>query len=156
MVTAVLQLQTACSFTLTCYDMQIYCVGKGPSATTVDAPMIGVSKGQEVLIRGTVTDTSAGAKALVEKSLFNTVPAVSDASQDDWMNYLYMQKPMPNNVQGVTVHLTAIDPNGNYQDIGTATTDANGKYGLSWTPPVEGTYHVTATFACYQLLLGLK
>ena len=63
------------------------------------------------------------------------------------MAHLYMQKPCPNNVQGVKVHLTAFDPNGNYQDIGTATTDINGKYGLSWTPPVEGTYHVTATFA---------
>ncbi len=131
---------------LNLYDMQIYCVGKGPSATTADAPMIGVTLGQQVLIRGSVTDTSAGAKGLVEKSLYNTVPAVSDASEDDWMNYLYMQKPMPNNVQGVKVHITAIDPNGNYQDLGTATTDINGKYGLSWTPPVEGTYHVTATF----------
>jgi hypothetical protein len=108
--------------------------------------MTGVVKGKEVLIRGTVTDTSAGAKALVAKSLFNVVPAVSDASQDDWMNHLYMQKPVPANVEGVKVHLTATDPNGNYQDLGTATTDVNGKYGLSWTPPVPGVYHVTATF----------
>jgi hypothetical protein len=108
--------------------------------------MISVAQGQEVLIRGTVTDTSAGAKNLVAKSLFSAVPAVSDASQDDWMNHLYMQKALPNNVEGVKVRVTAIDPNGNYQDIGTATTDINGKYGLAWTPPVPGTYHVTATF----------
>ncbi len=131
---------------LNLYDMQIYCVGKGPSATTVDAPMTALTEGQSLLIRGTVTDTSAGAKSLVEKSLFNTVPAVSDESVDDWMEYLYMQKPIPADVVGVTVHLTAIDPNGNFQDIGTTVADINGKYGITWTPPVPGTYHVTATF----------
>ncbi|MCW4018410.1 MAG: PQQ-binding-like beta-propeller repeat protein [Candidatus Bathyarchaeota archaeon] len=131
---------------LNLYDMQIYCVGKGPSATTVDAPMTALIEGQSLLIRGTVTDTSAGAKLLVEKSLFNTVPAVSDESVDDWMEYLYMQKAIPTDVVGVSVHLTAIDPNGNFQDIGTTTADINGKYGITWTPPVPGTYHVTATF----------
>lgn len=57
-----------------------------------------------------------------------------------------MQQPKPTNAKGVNVHLTAIDPNGNFQDIGTTTTDLNGKYAISWTPPVEGTYHVTASF----------
>jgi hypothetical protein len=43
--------------------------------------------------------------------------------------------------------LTAIDPNGNSQTIGTATSDVSGSYGLMWVPPVEGTYQITATFA---------
>jgi hypothetical protein len=50
-------------------------------------------------------------------------------------------------VSGVEVHLTAIDPNGNFQDIGTAVSDVAGNFAVSWTPPVEGTYHVTAEFA---------
>jgi hypothetical protein len=62
------------------------------------------------------------------------------------MGYVYMQQAFPNNAKGVKVHLTAIDPNNNFQDIGTTTTDIGGTYGLAWTPPVEGTYKVTATF----------
>ncbi len=61
--------------------------------------------------------------------------------------YLYMQKPQPTNATGVDVKLTAIDPNGNFQDICTAATDLNGNYGLTWTPPVQGVCHITATFA---------
>ena len=57
-----------------------------------------------------------------------------------------MQRPMPGDAQGVTVKLTAIDPNGNYQDIGEVTTDLNGNFGKMWQPPVPGEYHITATF----------
>ena len=57
-----------------------------------------------------------------------------------------MQRPCPKNVEGVTVHLTAIDPNGNFQDIGYATADAVGNFAKSWIPPVPGEYHVTAEF----------
>ncbi|MCW4005888.1 MAG: hypothetical protein NWF04_04740 [Candidatus Bathyarchaeota archaeon] len=128
------------------YDGQIYCVGKGPTATTVSAPQLELPKGSQVLITGTVTDVCAGAKELVETGEFNVVPAVSDESMSDWMEYLYMQKPMPPDADGVTVKLTAIDPNGNTQDLGTATTDTNGNYAVAWTPPVEGIYQVTATF----------
>jgi hypothetical protein len=64
----------------------------------------------------------------------------------DWMQYLYQQRPMPVDAKGVQVHLTAVDPNGNYQDIGYATSDIAGNYGFSWTAPVPGTYQVTATF----------
>jgi hypothetical protein len=46
----------------------------------------------------------------------------------------------------VTVHLTAIDPNNNYQDVATTTCDENGFYTTKWTPPVPGTYVVTAKF----------
>lgn len=128
------------------YDMQIYCIGKGPSEVTVDAPLTAIPQGQSLIFRGTVTDKAAGAKQLVESGEFNTVPAMSDASMGEWMNYIYMQKPKPTDATGVTVHLTAIDPNGNFQDIGNATTNDLGNYALAWTPPVAGMYTVTATF----------
>jgi hypothetical protein len=131
---------------LNLYDEQIYCVGKGPSATTVDAPLTAVTKGQSLMLRGTVTDQSAGAKRLVEESKHSSIAAVSDSSMSAWMEYLYMQKPKPADTIGVTVKLTAYDPNGNSQNIGTTTTDANGKYGITWTPALEGTYYVIAEF----------
>ncbi|MCW4018534.1 MAG: PQQ-binding-like beta-propeller repeat protein [Candidatus Bathyarchaeota archaeon] len=131
---------------LNTYDMQVYCIGKGPSATTVAAPQPIISEGSSILLTGMVTDECAGAKALVQSGKFTAVPAMSDASMGEWMQYLYMQKPKPSDAIGVTVHLTAIDPNGNFQDIGTTVADINGKYGITWTPPVSGTYHVTATF----------
>jgi outer membrane protein assembly factor BamB len=128
------------------YDNQIYAVGKGPSATTVDAPMSGVTLGQKLVLRGTITDQSAGAKAAVANGEFALVPAMSDADQAHWMQYIYMDKPMPTNAAGVTVHLTAIDPNGNFQDLGNATSDTLGNFAISYSPPVTGLYKVTATF----------
>ena len=58
-----------------------------------------------------------------------------------------MQKPILTDAVGVQLKLKAIDPNGNYQDIGTTISDINGNYAIAWTPPVEGMYHITATFA---------
>ena len=46
----------------------------------------------------------------------------------------------------VKVRLTAIDPNNNFQDVANATCDSSGFYTAKWTPPVTGTYVVTATF----------
>ncbi len=128
------------------YDNSLYAVGKGPSATTVEAASTVTPLGQSVVIRGTVTDQSAGAKAKVANGEFSVVAAMSDASQAAWMEYTYMQKPKPQNAIGVQVKLTAVDSNGNTQDIGTTTVDTSGKYGIVWTPPIEGAYHVTATF----------
>ncbi|MCW4017804.1 MAG: PQQ-binding-like beta-propeller repeat protein, partial [Candidatus Bathyarchaeota archaeon] len=128
------------------FDNQIYCIGKGPSAITVDAPLTAIPQGEEVVIRGTVTDVCVGAKQLVEDGKFNVVPAISDDDQQAWMEYMYMQQAKPTDTTGVSVHLTAIDPNGNFQDLGTATSNDLGNYALSWTPPVPGLYTVTATF----------
>jgi len=119
-------------------DGQIYTFGKGPTTTTVAAPQVAVPKGTGVMITGTVTDQSPGAK---------DTPAISDAYMTPWMEYMYEQKPFPSSATGVPVTLTAIDPNGNSQTIGTATSDISGSYGLMWIPPVEGTYQITATFA---------
>ena len=64
------------------------------------------------------------------------------------MGYVYQQQAAPTNFTGVTVTLTAIDPNGNFITLGTATTNANGLYHFTWTPPsIPGNYLVTATFA---------
>ena len=37
--------------------------------------------------------------------------------------------------------------NGNYRQIGTAATDENGMYSLTWTPDIAGNYTVYAQFA---------
>jgi outer membrane protein assembly factor BamB len=129
------------------YDSQVYCIGKGPSATTVSAPNVAVPEGTVVLLQGTVTDIAAGTQQDEQAGRFpNGVPAVSDDCMSAWMEYVYMQKPKPADVTGVVVHLTAIDPNGNFQDIGTATSNALGTYAFPWVPPVPGLYTVTATF----------
>jgi hypothetical protein len=128
------------------YDNQIYCFGKGPSATTVAAsPKISVH-GDSVLIEGTVTDESAGAKQKVQDGVFDMVPAMSDDSMDAWMEYVYMQQGMPSDAKGVDVSLDTLDPNGNFVHIGTVTSDASGTFSYMWTPDVPGKYTVIASF----------
>jgi hypothetical protein len=123
--------------TLDSFDNQIYCFGKGPSATTVTAsPEVSVH-GNSVLIKGTVTDQSPGAK---------DTPAIADADQEAWMEYLYQQRPIPANATGVEVSLDALDPNGNFVHIGTATSDMSGNFGHAFVPEVPGLYTVIATF----------
>jgi outer membrane protein assembly factor BamB len=134
---------------LNIYDMQIYSIGKGPSATTVEAPMTSVMAGDGVVVQGSVMDIAAGTKQTEQAARFpNGVPAVSDASMGEWMEYVYMQKPRPMNATGVEVSLDAIDPNNNYVHLGTATTDTSGLYSFAWTPPdIPGKYTIIATFA---------
>jgi hypothetical protein len=128
------------------YDSQIYTLAKGPTSAIVNAP---VTAGGSMTITGTVMDVSAGTKQTEQAYDFpNGVPAVSDASESQWMSYVYMQQPMPTNTTGVTVTLTAVDPNNNTITIGTATTDTSGTFGLSWPlPSVSGPYHIFATFS---------
>jgi hypothetical protein len=120
------------------YDNQLYCIGKGPSATTVTAPLTTITRGQSVMITGSVTDQSPAQKGTA---------CVADESMSAWMEYLHMQQPMPANVKGVEVKLETLDPNGNFYEIGRATTDTSGNFGLMWEPPVPGTYMIIATFA---------
>ncbi len=122
---------------LNSYDNQIYAFGKGPTDTTVSAPQAGVTAGSSVMITGTVTDQSAGAEG---------TPAIADKDMGEWMQYQYMQFPMPTDAQGVSVKLTATSADGNTVDIGTAVCDASGNYGLKWVPETEGTYKITAEF----------
>jgi hypothetical protein len=129
------------------YDAQIYALGKGPSAMTISAPNTAADFGTPVVIRGTVMDISAGTKQGDRAFRFpNGVPAVSDASQSQWMEYLYMQKARPANTTGVPVSLNVIDANGNFRPIGTTTSDSMGMYSLTWKPDIEGSYTVIATF----------
>jgi hypothetical protein len=134
---------------LNCYDMQIYCVGKGPSATTVEAPLTAITAGNTAVIQGTVIDLAAGTKQDEQSARFpRGVPAVSDASMREWMEYVYMQKPRPTNTTGVTVTIDALDPNNNWIHIGTVTSDASGTFGYAWeTPDIPGKYTIIATFA---------
>jgi hypothetical protein len=128
------------------YDNQIYAIGKGPSALTVSAPSTALPLGTSVLISGTVTDVSPGAKAKMQTGEFQIVPAVSDASQSAWMEYIYMQKPKPTNATGVPVNIAVIDSNGNFRNIGTTSSDTNGQFSFQWTPDIAGAYNIIATF----------
>jgi outer membrane protein assembly factor BamB len=129
------------------YDNQVYCMGKGPSKTTVTAPNLAAASGQSVLITGTVTDIAAGTKQSEQAARFpNGVPAVSDASVSNWMEYVYMDQPCPSDATGVPVQIFVVDANGNYRSIGTATSDATGFFSLQWTPDISGKYTVYAQF----------
>jgi len=132
---------------LNCYDMQIYCVGKGPSATKVTAaPKVSVH-GSSVLVEGTVIDTAAGTEQEEQAARFpHGVPAVSDESMSDWMEYVYMQKPRPTEVTGVEVVIEVLDPNNNYYEVGRTTSDASGMFHCAFTPEVPGEYTVIASF----------
>jgi hypothetical protein len=136
------------SVTLNGYDNNIYCVGRGPSTTTVNAPNLAAAQGQSIVISGTVMDQSSGTKQDEQIARFaNGVPVSSDRSMSDWMGYVYQQKPLPTNFTGVDVTINVVDSNGNYRTIGTATTDAKGYYSLNWTPDITGKYSVFAVFA---------
>ena len=129
------------------YDGELYNFGKGPSQTTVDAPMTATQLGQSIVIRGAVTDISPGTEQdELAKRFPNGVPAVSDASMTDWMEYLYMQQAKPMDATGVAVTISVVDANGKYREIGTAASDADGFYSLNWTPDIEGKYTIYASF----------
>lgn len=120
------------------YDNRIYCFGKGPTETTVNASPKIALKGSSVLIEGTVTDQSPAQKG---------TPAIGDQYMAAWMEYLNMQYDCPANIHGVPVILQAIDSDGNTINIGQVTSDALGYFHHQWTPPDQKTYRITATFA---------
>lgn len=120
------------------YDGQIYCIGKGPSQTTVSAPKTSVSVGSTIQLTGTVTDQSPGQPG---------TPAISDANMSAWMAYLKEQTPLNGTVTGVPVTLTAVNSNGQTTTIGQTTSDMYGNYGITWTPQAQGEYQIVANFA---------
>jgi outer membrane protein assembly factor BamB len=119
------------------YDNQIYAIGKGQTATTVSASPKVSTNGDGILIEGTVTDQSPGAK---------DTPAVSDECMSEWMKHLYLQFEIPANVTGVEVSLDATDQDGNPVHIDYVTSDMSGTFTKLWTPDNPGEYTVTATF----------
>jgi hypothetical protein len=124
-------------------DGYTYIIGKGKSATTVTAPGTEIPLGQSVMITGSVMDLSPAQP--------NT-PCVSPESMKTQMDYLHMQLPLGgiwNNatMTGVPVYVYTVDPNNNYKDIGIATTNAYyGTFSIPFTPEVEGTYTIMASF----------
>jgi outer membrane protein assembly factor BamB len=137
--------------TLNAYDNQIYGYGKGPSSTTTEVQQFGT----QMVIRGTVTDISAGTQQEAQKANYpHGVPCISEDSMTAFMEALYMQQPKPNNATGVPVTLSVIDSNGNYRTIGTTTSDASGMYTYTWTPDIAGDYTVIASFAGSESYYG--
>jgi len=137
------------------YDAQIYCFGKGPTQTTASIKTDVIAYGSNVLITGAVFDKSTGTADSDRNARFPSgVPCVSDASQSQWMEYVYMQQPKPSNATGVNVQIYVLDANGNYRMIGTTTTDSNGFYSFDWTPDIEGKYTVYAVFETTESYWG--
>jgi hypothetical protein len=133
------------------YDNQIYAFGKGPTAITVQTPLADVVQGNGFTIQGTVMDISAGTKQSAIAARFpNGVPAVDEASETAWMEYVYMQNPRPSSASGVSVTIDVYDPNNNFVHLGDTHSDSSGTYSFHVTPSmltVPGTYTVIATFA---------
>jgi hypothetical protein len=130
------------------YDNQIYAVAKGPSQTTVTASPKVSTFGDKVLVEGMVTDISVGTEQTEQAARFpNGLAAVSDASQAAWMEYVYMGQSAPSNATGVEVTISVVDPNGNYYNVGTTTSDTSGSFKLAFDPQVPGEYTILASFA---------
>ena len=120
------------------YDSLIYAFGKGPTKITLSASPKNAYTENTVVIEGTVTDESPGAKG---------TPAIADEFMSEWMQHIYMNKPMPANVKGVWVKLDAINVyTGEVINIGGTTTDSTGFFTVAWTPPKEGLYTILAAF----------
>jgi hypothetical protein len=129
------------------FDKQIDVFGQGQTATSVSVANKFSVDGTKILVEGSVTDQSPGTKNADRIARFpNGVPAVSEDSQEAWMEYVYMQQPRPTNATGVQVVLSVIDPNSNAYTVGTTTSDANGMYQMTFTPEVPGEYTLIATF----------
>jgi hypothetical protein len=129
------------------YDNQIYTVGKGPSATAVTAGPEVTVYGDKVLVKGFVTDISAGTGQDEQAARFpNGVPAICDDNMSDWMEYVYMQRPRPADIVGVDVVISVLDPNNNCYEVARTTSDASGFFRCTFEPEVPGIYTVIATF----------
>ncbi len=125
-------------------DGNMYVYGKGESSTTVSAPQIAITKGQSVIISGTVLDQSPAQPGM---------PCVSKGSMTTYMEYLHCQMPIDGlwhneTITGVPLSLDAVDPNGNTVHIASVTSDGtSGTFAYTWTPIIAGDYKISATFA---------
>ena len=141
--------------TMDTYDQRVYAIGKGPTKiTTTASPKVSAFSGS-ILVEGYVTDTSPGTEDYGLKVRFpDGVPAVSDASQSDWMLYVYKQFARPTNASGVEVSINVLDANGNYRQIGTTTSDLNGFYSFQWCPDIPGKFTVYTIFGGSKAYYG--
>lgn len=122
-------------------DMQIYITGPGPSATSVTAPDIGVPIGTPLLIKGTITDQSPKLK---------DTPAISDADQGSWMDYIVQHNTDQPNVTGVPIQLTILAQDGTLAKQVTVTSDSSGLFHFPWTAQAAGEYTIIANFTGTQ------
>jgi hypothetical protein len=132
------------------FDNSIYCYGIGPSATTVTADSKVSTYGDTVLVEGTVTDQSPGGRRDSSGNVLMPLkgtPAIADEYMQEWMEYMFADRPMPEDATGVNVTISILDPNNNYFEIATVTSDNTGKFGYSFTPEVPGDYKIIASFA---------
>jgi hypothetical protein len=129
------------------YSQRTYCLGKGPSSTTVTVPDVAVPSGSTAIIQGTVMDISPGCSDITMQMRFpNGVPAVSDESQSEWMLYVYKQFELPADVVGVEVVVSVLDSDNQVVETGTTTNDENGYFSYVFTPEAAGEYTVKASF----------
>ena len=137
------------------YDQSIWAIGKGPSATTVEAGPDSSVEGTSVVVKGMVTDVSPGTEDYVLPMRFpNGVPAVADENMTAWMQYVYRQYPLPADVVGVEVIISVLDPNNNCYEVARTTSDASGYFGCAFEPEVPGFYKIVATFAGSKAYYG--
>jgi hypothetical protein len=124
---------------VTNYDGLLYAFSKGPTTTSVTVSPKVITDGDSVIIEGTVMDQSPAQPG---------TPAVSKESMTIWMEYLHMQKPLPDDykVTGVPVKLSAMTTDGQVMEIGETVTDLGG-FRFEWTPPSDGLYTIIASFA---------
>ena len=129
------------------YDQRIYAVGRGPSAVTVEKTGTVAELGSAFTIQGTVMDVSPGTQDDIMKLRFPYgVPAVSDASQSEWMAYVYKNFERPADATGVTIKIEVVTPSGGYENLGTTTSDSYGNWAFGMCPEEAGTYMIIATF----------
>jgi len=124
---------------------------KSISEMTISIPDT-ITEGSPVIISGTVMDISPGIleSESIKLRFPNGVPVVSDKNIDQWMLYVYKQYERPTDVTGVEVTIFAYQKdNDKVVDIGTTTSDANGRFSITWTPPTgtAGDYEVNAYFS---------
>lgn len=125
-------------------DQQVYAMGPGPSATSVDVKNDVVPFGSSVLITGTVTDQTPQAQ-------LKGTAAVADADQEKQMEFLIQHSIDQPDVSGVPVTLSAIDSSGKVIPIGQRMSDGlSGTFKMIWTPPSVGEYTIVANFTGTQ------
>ncbi len=98
----------------------VYCLGPGPTTTTLTPSTLDTTVGNAVVISGSVTD---------ESPFSQQNPA--------------LQSPC---VSGVPVVLSYVDSNGDWTDFGTTTTNSAGQFTYSFTPTSAGAYKIVARF----------
>ena len=128
------------------YDNQIYVVGKGPTQLSVTAPSTAADRIKCGYTRNSHGQIFWNNSNPASWSIPQWSTSCIDASMKGWMEYVYMQQPIPSNFTGVPVTIDVTDSNGNTRNIGSATTDSSGMFTFSWKPDISGDFKVTATF----------